>query len=648
MEGDDERLRARLEALFREELQDNMRVLADGLARLQEADGEGLPSSLLQELFRAAHSLKGAAHAAGVTAAVEPCRRLEQSLADVRAGDRAVDDTLVQDLAADVDELLALDRALDAPTVGPPVPGERYAAVHASLAQPRTRVAVDALEDLVHEAGALVSATQQLHALAASLDQSPILEHAAAEAADVARKLDRAGGRIAEMAQQLRMQSIANVTSGLEQAVRELCRTTGKQAELTIEGADVELDRDVGDAIRDPLLHLVRNAIDHGIEHPEERDAAGKPAIGSVRVSAHVEGARVLVTVADDGAGVDVDALRSAAGTSVTSDDDLDLAFEAGVSTAPALTDVSGRGIGLDAVRSRVESLGGTVLLRSSRGNGTEVVMAVPVTLSVVRIVIVRAGGEAVAIPAAAVSRLHRVDADQLRHLEGAYRVALLDRVVPAVDLADALGLAGGKPDDGHVVLVELADQDTFLIVDGVDAEHEALLQQVPPRATAGALTLGAVILPSGSTVLVANPAACARLGTVGTASERRFTGARQRVTVLLAEDTLTTRALERSILEGAGYEVVEAADGADAWRLLNERAIDIVVSDVDMPRMGGIELCTAIRSSPRLSDVPVVLVTSLATDDDRRRGIEAGASAYLVKSAFEQAALLDALRRLQ
>lgn len=667
-----DQLKARLELLFREELQDNLGILAAGLARLEaRPDGEA-EAALLPDLFRAAHSLKGAAHSAGVTGAVAPCHDLESLLAALRDGAQRLDDAAFATYADALDQLGSIDRQLgrDAPaapapravhTLGRPSQPAPAADV---LAASRARIAVSDLDELIGRAGALVAATERLHRLSGVLDAHrddgmmsvDELERIAGETGGVDRELTHAARSVADTAQRLRMQRIGDITAGLEHTVRELARSLGKHATLVVDAGELKVDRDVGDALRDPLLHLVRNAVDHGLEPPDDRATAGKPAMGTVRIEAALDGGRMRISVADDGRGVDVTALRSRADAGGSRGDDatdVELAFRAGLSTADAVTDVSGRGVGLDAVRARIESLGGSVQLRSGEepdgaAAGTVAVMHVPTTLAVVAVVLVRVGDDLVGLPAAAVDRARRVVPEALQAIEGRLLLVDGDRTSPAVSLGATLGIGDDAAAAGATVtIVELVDDEAVLVVDGVVADVEGVLHRLPPRATSSTAVLGALVLPGDRAALVLNPAACVRAGAQRPVRVPTAATSTERATVLLVEDTLTTRALERSILVGAGYEVIDVADGAAAWEVLQRQPVDLVVSDVDMPRMGGIELCRAIRSSAQLGQVPVVLVTSMASDDDRRRGAEAGATAYLVKSVFDQRTLLDAVRRL-
>ena len=508
-----------LDTLFREELQDNLGVLSDGLRQLENGASPDDVATVVRDLFRAAHNLKGAAHSAGVDVAIAPCRRLEERLAAVRADQAPVDADFLVSAGEEVAALAEVVERLNAALPGaagnaadaagsphPPVPGT----------EGRTRVAVRALDDLVHQTVALSAATDQLRVLTEYLGilretTNGPLGAILADFNDLERTLGRAVGQISATAQRLRMEPIDDVTVGMDHIVRELCRTTGKRARLVLEGGDVEVDRDVADAIREPLLHLVRNAVGHGVESPDDRIAGWKTPEGTIRLSAALDGGRVRITVEDDGAGIDVVALRTAAANSPGATDGCELAFLPGVSTAPALTDVSGRGMGLDAVRARVESLGGSVRLNSSVGAGTEVVLHVPISLAVLRVILVRVAGELVALPVAAVERVHRATAGQIQISEGTPALVADESTRPALYLGGALGLAESDLAARETTVVELAGEETVLLVDSVESDRDTLLQPLPPRLRANRLLMGAVLLPQGRVALVVNPSTCVR-----------------------------------------------------------------------------------------------------------------------------------------
>jgi two-component system chemotaxis sensor kinase CheA len=475
-----------------------------------------------------------------------------------------------------------------------------------------------------------------------------------------ARLLAQTAGPLDDDVRRVRMLPFAEGCVGLERTVHDLGRAAGKEVALVVQGGDVELDRAVIEGLKDPLRHLVRNAVDHGMEPPDARRAAGRPAQGRITVSAALRGAHVEVTVSDDGRGLDLARLAErarAAGLPVPGDarELARLVFEPGVSTAYAVTDVSGRGVGLDVVKTRIESLHGTADVAAGAGQGARFTLTVPLTLTMLNVLLVAAGGRTFALASASVGNLLRLGPGDLRVVCGREMLPRGGALVPVVRLADALGVGAlGTPNAGGkapAVVLAAGEQRVAFVVDELVATQDVVVKALGRRLRRVSAVSGATILPSGRVALVLNAAHLIRRALGGTPSARLAgptpgaVPARKRV--LLADDSLTTRALERSLLEAAGYDVVVAVDGTVAWRVLQDDVPDLVVSDVEMPGMDGFALTEAIRSSPRLRDLPVVLLTGHERTEDKARGLRAGASAYLVKSAFDQKAFLDTLARL-
>jgi two-component system chemotaxis sensor kinase CheA len=721
---------ARLRAVFLEEFEERHRTLQDGLLEL-ERDPSAAPR-LLPELFRAAHSLKGGAHAVRMPAVATRCHRLEEVLGGVRDGEIALTPAVHGSLLTDVDALAALvaEQAAGAPEDGaaaprpspdsptgttvsesgrPPEPADvplsgppgdtRASGAVPRPSRPALRVPAERLDALLDRAGdvllvrdrlvELARATDDLSAASAATDRRwqevrPHIAHgmaprpgaavAAAErtwrgvagqaesiragTAATARLLQDAASDLEHRARALRLQPFQAACDGLARAVRDLTRGPGTdrgRARLIIHDGDVELDGEVVAALRDPLSHLVRNAIAHGIEPLEDRRRAGKPETGTVTISATVLGDQVEVRVTDDGAGLDLDALRAGAlGRGVEPDDDDEavarLAWLPGLSTAATPDELAGRGVGLDAVRSSIERLGGTAVLDSTAGQGCTVTLLLPVTLSTLHALIVEVADQTLVLPSVAVRRVVRLPSSTITTTSGGSHVMVDDELADLVSLRTFLGLAPAPAEDHLLgVLVNGTNGPAVLVVDSIVAARRVTRRQLHPRLAGSPGVLGITMLHTGEAAFVLNPVVCVR-----DRSDRPFASSeetvepdRRTVRVLLAEDSATTRALEQDILQRAGYEVLVATDGAEAWRLLREHGADLIVSDVEMPNMDGFELCRTIRAHPRFSRLPVVLVTSRASDEDRHRGVEAGANAYLVKGAFDQTSFLATIGRL-
>ncbi len=471
------------------------------------------------------------------------------------------------------------------------------------------------------------------------------------------KALDRAAGPLEAQIHQLRLLPFSQACEGLSRVVRDLSLAQQKQVDLKIVGAEMELDRAIVEGLREPLLHLLRNAIDHGIESAEARARAHKPARATLTIAAVAAGDSVEVSVSDDGRGLDREAirvkLRERGFRDESTGSDLERAiFLPGFSTARQVSDVSGRGVGLDIVKTTVERMNGSVAVAGD-SSGTRFVLTLPLTLSTVRALFVRVGSEMVALPSAAVEVLLRVAPSELKYVAEKAVIAHRGQPITAATLAPMLGLpASERVQDAPLFAVVLRAEGrrAALIVDEFLTEQDVLLKSLGPRVQELLYVSSGTLLPSGEVALVLKPQALLMAALdVSTfsslAAERAQTSARHRL--LLADDSLTTRALERSILEAAGYDVIVAVDGQSAWQLLQERGADLLLSDVEMPRMDGLALTQTVRTSTRFRDLPVILLTSRDSPEDRARGLEAGANAYLVKSAFDQTKLLQAIEQL-
>lgn len=458
----------------------------------------------------------------------------------------------------------------------------------------------------------------------------------------------------------------ASLLESFPRFVRELAREQGKEVDLVIEGGDLKIDRRILEEMKAPLIHLLRNSVDHGIEPPDERRHCGKPRQGTIRLAITAQqSGRAELTVADDGAGIDMDKVRASAralglvndGASASSSGAaaLSLVFLSGVSTSSLITDVSGRGLGLSIVREKVERLGGGVAVDTRAGSGTTFHIELPLSVAVFRGVIVRAGAHGYVLPGGSVERIVRVAPDEVRTVENRPTVALGDRTVAMASLADVLEVAPtpAAADGASLTLVVIGSDSgrVALRVDELLGEQEVLMKGLGPQLARVRNVAGACLLGTGHIVPVLSVPdllkSAARTVTTGPrpAPPRAAPGPAR--SILIAEDSITSRSLLKSILEAAGYRVTTAVDGIDAYTTLKSGAFDLVVSDVEMPRLDGFDLTARIRADRALADLPVVLVTALATSEHRERGIDAGANAYIVKSTFDQSNLLEVVQRL-
>lgn len=447
--------------------------------------------------------------------------------------------------------------------------------------------------------------------------------------------------------------------------VRDLARDNGKEVELQSSGSAIEIDRRILEQLKDPLIHLIRNAVDHGIEAPAARRQANKPALGRISIELTPrEGNRIELLITDDGAGVDLAKVQAAAirlgllgseaAAKLGRDELLALMFESGLTTSPILTELSGRGLGLAIVREKVELLDGSIGVELPAEGGTRFRLLLPTSLATFHGLLVRLGERQFVLPSRSVERVLRQPAHSIKTVENREAIEIGGRALSLVRLADVLGLPARTSQtsgDDYLPLVVLsgAGRRIAFVVDQIIGDQEVLVKGLGPQLARVPNIAGATLLGNGQLVPILNVAdlLLAALRSVPQGAAPAPASGQPQRSLLVVEDSITARSLLKSILETAGYRVETAVDGADALTLLHTAAFDLVVSDVEMPRLDGFELTARIRADKKLADLPVVLVTALESREDKERGIEVGANAYIVKSSFDQSNLFEVIRRL-
>ncbi|MDB6048241.1 MAG: chemotaxis protein CheA [Pseudomonas sp.] len=501
-----------------------------------------------------------------------------------------------------------------------------------------------------------------------------LLSEAQAMLTQQTAELDEFGWNAGQRAQQLydtalacRMRPFADVLVGQARMVRDLGRELGKQVRLEIEGEKTQVDRDVLEKLEAPLTHLLRNAVDHGIESPERRLLAGKAAEGVIRLKASHQAGMLVLEVSDDGAGVDLHHLRHSiidrqlspvetAGL-LSEEELLSFLFLPGFSLRDKVTQVSGRGVGLDAVQHRVRQLRGAIELEQGAGQGSCFHLQVPLTLSVVRSLVVEVGNEAYAFPLAHIERMLNLPADEIVQLEGRQHFWHEGRHVGLVAASQLLQRPQGAvmSDVLKVVVIRQRDAVYGVAVERFMGERTLVVLPLDPRLGKVQDISAGALLDDGSAVLIVDVEDMVRsvekllnTGRLERIDRRsRQADAVPRKRVLVVDDSLTVRELERKLLVNRGYEVAVAVDGMDGWNALRAEDFDLLITDIDMPRMDGIELVTLLRRDSRLQSLPVMVVSYKDREEDRRRGLDAGADYYLAKASFHDDALLDAVTEL-
>jgi two-component system, chemotaxis family, sensor kinase CheA len=702
-----EELDRQLLEMFTQEARERATDIERTLIGIEETGDASEKRALQEQLLRTVHSLKGAAGLVQVRGVESICHWMEEMLASATQDERVLAPTQLDLLLKAADAIAEAARQLErgetpssaqvesvvsdletAITAG----ADEEAAPRSSFKQPHVpvrstdmdgsmRVSADRLDALLHRSGELLSwnVAMRQHAERASLlrekarrlhAQGPHSEKEAANiesglralAASLRRDARLMHGAVTALGQEVRhtrTQPFAEACKGLERIVRDMAAATGKSAKLEVRGGEIEIDRSILAGLQDSLRHLVRNAVAHGIEPSAERRSIGKPEKGLVVVAASVSGDRMQVVVQDDGRGLDPALLRKLADqtgsrAAIGEEQLIQHVFEPGVSTSPTVTSLSGRGIGLDIVRSAVEGMRGTATVAQPAEGGTAFTLTLPLTLATVRALEVVSAGQVFTIDTASVERVIRIAVRDIVYEDERHVATTTDGPLPVIDLASWLGLrpAGERPakDAMPAVVIGAGDRKAAVLVDEVAGEQELLARSLGSRLAKVRRYCGGMVLPDGRIVLLLNTAVLIEAALEKAPTPDPFSGQATeagRRKVLVVDDSKYIRALVRLILEGAGYDVAMAADGWEALEHLSDHGADIVVADVDMPKMDGFELTEAIRGSERFSSLPIVLVTGREAPEDRLRGFRLGASAYVTKSQFDAQQFLETMSRV-
>ena len=729
-------IRRQLLDIFRQEQTEHLQAVRTILAAAAFSDtGKVRPLTAAErdEVYRRIHSLKGAARAVDMEAVERLAHRMEAVLGQLRGGTLILPESrlypvLIETL--DAFEVLALSEDSQDPSIRSaaqntmeavlanlaalegsvplvePLP-EPHLPAEIPLAPVPVAVQNETASEVVRvpiaDLDLLMASARQFHR---EMERQQLLmdtelntleqhlsgegmagkERAIAEIRALRRRgrertwrLRRMGGQLLDDVQATRLVPAESATEGMEQMLRGIARQSGKEVNLQIIGGDIRVDRQVAQALRDPLTHLLRNTISHGIERPAERIAAGKPGAGAVELRFRVRGTQLEIEIQDDGIGLDLEAIHHkgiatgllSADTN-TPEEIAQLIFQPGFSTirSGAADRLAGRGMGLSIVSQTVARLGGEVLAQPRNdGPGTQFRLLLPLSVANHRLLLVEVGGQVFGLPTFVVEELHRVPYRRLEQIEGRTVVRLAEKgTLRLADMGRLLGLPSllrteADPESRlSLIVVRLRGERFAIAVSGFRQEGDFLVRPLGPFLQTASLFSGSVVLGDGTIGLALLPAelaqrlrATGRPGVAPSAMPAMMPPVRLRRqrTILVADDSITTRTLEKSILEAHGYRVRLAVDGEEALVLLREstslpdRAIDLVVSDLEMPRRNGFELLAAVKADERLAHIPLILVTSREAFEDREMGLSLGADAYIVKRKFDQTDLLETIEQL-
>lgn len=687
--------------IFIREAEEHLEALRKGILALEK---DGLSEAQLNELLRSTHTLKGSANMVDLVELAGVAHRMEDLLKGLQNSEQEFSSDLVDVLLVATDAIEALmAQAQSSGGISVNVDTVVKALETGSISEDQTRAeaakdyqgaerrtsvraSVERLDQLVNRMGeillsqkAMDARQQQMSDVLQLMDEGIGVSQGANGSVQALRasmvnlindferdrlQLGYQAEDVYQRTMELRLLPLATATDDFERSLRNLARNLKKEVNFIVQGQDVELDRNMLDAIKPILLHVLNNAIDHGIEDPDARVRLGKPKAGQISLQAQYEGSFIQVTVRDDGQGLDPEKIRatavkrgllSAEAAAAMSDDAvIYLVFEPGFSTREFITDVSGRGVGLDVVKANLDQVKGNLSLQSSLGVGTQLVLRLPLSMAIFTGLMVESGGETYVFPQHYVAEVLRVSPRDVLEEMGREVVRLRDVSIPLSSLSQFLGLAPPAKVNKRltVLILSFREQTMGLLVDQALGLQEVVVKDLGCQLKSLEFFSGSTILGSG------NPALIVSVADLFAASQgRKVLHLRQnyekeqkqkiRGRVLVVDDSITTRTMEKNILEANNYEVVIAVSGFDALDKLDAGTFDLMISDVEMPGMTGFELTKKVRLRDDTSDLPVIIVSSLASDEHRRQGMDAGAQAYIVKGSFQQGVLLDTVETL-
>lgn len=691
-------------ARFVEEARDHLRRMDEGLRTLETSSAD---AEVINSIFRSAHTIKGSSRMLKLDSIAATAHKLEDVLSGLRDKtllwspdlgrllQRGIDVLAVSveniaegrttempdaELLDDLSEALHPEAAAahvsdaDSPVASVSSSKRNASPSQSGDVQLRStdtvRIPLFGLDELIKLMGEVVSSHVSLQQRLIDLR---ILEKSHAQPADKALSGFARDLRDDVYAQSLlmeelhakalimRMLPLSVLFESSARLVRELGRASGKEVDCIVSGMDIEMDRQLIDRLSDPVLHLLRNAVDHGIEAPEIRRELGKPRNGSIMLSAQQDGQRVVIVVSDDGAGIPVAAVKEKAiskgfynaeqAAALTDNEVVDLIFKPGFSTSSIITDISGRGVGMDVVKSTiVDELHGAISVATEQGKGTSFVLRLPTSLAIMRVLLVSVGSQSFGFTAQYLVEILRLSEADVLSVTERRAVRLHNEFVPIVGLASLLGVpesSADKQDDYLLVVVKVGNEKVALQVDALLDERDRVIKPLPVHLRRLPLVSGMVSTGRNELVSILNCAGLMAVARQSREAAKSVAATPASRKVLVVDDSFNTREIMRDVLEMQGYAVMLAEDGQDGLNKALAQDFDAILTDVEMPNMDGFSLTAALRKEQRYRYTPIIIISSRGKEADKRRGIEVGADAYIVKGDFNQDNLLNTLKTL-
>lgn len=693
---------------YKTETREHLERLNLGLIELEKNPRD---KTLLENMMREAHTIKGASTMMGYKRIADVAHQMEDGLQSALNGamvlekrhfnvlfkgldaigdlledkvtweDKGIERPYIDDLCKEIRAIFEEEK--HKPAEKGPGPEKERPSKKAVKKEPESsvsfseesmRVDLDKLNKMVNLSGEMLISKIRLNELVKELKTKADFSEALGESTGTAirelvkvnESIDFLSSEMQDEAMRIRMVPVSYLFNMFPRAMRDLADAKGKDVEFAIKGGETQLDRAILDQLKDPLMHILRNAVDHGIEMPDEREKEGKPRRGNVTLAAFREGSHVMIEISDDGSGIDAEAVKAEAVkknlvsrekiSDITEEQIYQLLFTPGFSTAGEVTETSGRGVGLDVVRDSIVRLKGIVEVLSQKGKGSHFILRLPLTLTITESLLVGAGSEIFAIPVDTVVETLRIGPDDIKTVESKDAVTVRGQILPLVRLGDIFGLPRKGITEKRnlpVVVVQSVEKKIGLLIDELRGRQEIISKAIGDPLREVKNISGATILGNGKVILILDipyiidTAEGVVIRRVAQAAAKTQPVAKKKKSILLAEDVLTTAMLEKNILESVGYSVVIARDGKEALERSGQESFDLVITDVLMPRMDGFELTERLKKDKMYKDVPVIIVTTRESDADKRRGLEAGADAYILKSEFTSEGLLNTIERL-
>ncbi len=702
-------------AQYKEETREHLQNLNEGLLKLEKSPQD---KAMLESMMREAHTIKGSSTMMGYKRIADIAHEMESGLQDALDGkivlQKAHFDILFKgldsipplledkvtwegagvarpfadDLCKEIASVFAgVMKKIEKPkTKAAEIPEKKKEAKAAepakvspqpaAVAEESLRVDINKLDKLMNLSGELIVSKVRLNELVTHITRKfETHDHTGESFRELIKELNRAQESISSVTSNIqdevmkvRMVPVSYLFNLFPRAMRDLAQKAGKDINIEMKGENTHLDKTIIDEMKDPMMHLLRNAVDHGIEDPEDRIKKDKPAAGRVSLNAYQVGSQVVIEVSDDGAGIDINKVKARAIErkilpkerieSMSDEETFQILFMPGFTTKDEVTGTSGRGVGLDVVKESLTKLKGTVEVISARDSGTIFKMKMPLTLAITECLLVAAGSDTFAIPIDAVVETIRIELGQIKTVETREAITVRNQIMPLVRLNDIFSLpVKGIVERRYfsVIIVQSVEKRLGLLVDELKGRQDIVGKSLSDPLKNVKYISGATILGDGRVILVIDVPSIIDSFEGGVVVRRQdISGAmpapgakKKRKTILLAEDAISTAMLEKNVLESAGFSVVIARDGQEALEKSAQERFDLVITDVLMPRMDGFELTITLRKDKLYKSIPIIIVTTRESDADKRRGLEAGADAYILKSEFTSEGLLNTIERL-